>query len=74
VIAVIFGLRARRQRSGFFRRNAEPVHAGVDLQRGAALPVVGGDEGVPLASSVMLLMTGRALSSTKAGILPACSH
>ena len=46
--AVIFGLRARRQRGGFFRRNAEPVHAGVHLQRGAALPVMGGDEGVPL--------------------------
>ena len=45
--AVIFGLRARRQRRGFVRRNAEPVHAGVDVQRGAALPGMGADEGIP---------------------------
>ena len=46
--AVIFGLRARGEGCRLVRRNAEPMHAGVDLQRGAALPAMGADEGVPL--------------------------
>ena len=45
--AVILGLRARRQSRGFVRRNAEPAHAGVDMQRRAAAPGMGADEGVP---------------------------
>ena len=45
--AVIFGLGARRKRRRFVRRDAEPMHAGVDLQRRAALPSMGADEGVP---------------------------
>jgi hypothetical protein len=45
--AVIFGLRTWRQSRGFFRRNAEPVHAGVDVQRRAAAPVLLGDERIP---------------------------
>ncbi len=32
----------------FIRRQAEPVHPGVDMQRGAALPAIAGHERVPL--------------------------
>ncbi len=45
--AVIFGADARRQSSCVIGRNAEPVHAGVDVQRRAAAPLCRGDEGIP---------------------------
>ena len=37
--AVVLGADARRERGRFVHRNAEPVHAGVDMQRGAAVPI-----------------------------------
>ena len=46
--AVVFGLDARRDGGRLVDREAEPVHAGIDVQRGAAAPVAGGDERVPL--------------------------
>ena len=46
--AVIFRADARRERRRFFGGNAEPVHAGVDMQRRAAVPLVGRAERVPL--------------------------
>ena len=45
--AVVLGADARRQRSGVVERDAEPVHAGVHMQRGAAAPLAGRHEGVP---------------------------
>ena len=45
--AVILALHTRRQRGGFVQRHAEPIHAGVHMDRRAATPVLGGDEGVP---------------------------
>ena len=44
---MVFGADARRQRRRFIGGDAEPVHAGVDMQRSAAAPVIGGAEGVP---------------------------
>ena len=47
--AVAFaGLHARRDGDRFLGRQSEPVHAGIDMQRRAAAPVAGRDEGVPL--------------------------
>ena len=46
--AVILHLHARGKRRRFRRRNAEPVHAGVDVERRASEPAVRGDERVPL--------------------------
>ena len=45
--AVVFRADARRERGGLVHRNAEPVHAGVDMQRGAAAPGMGRAESVP---------------------------
>ena len=45
--AVVLGADARRQGCRVVRRNAEPVHAGVDLQCRAAAPLRTGDKGVP---------------------------
>ena len=58
--AVVFGADARRQRGGLVDRDAEPVHAGVDMQRGAAAPLVGRQKASHSASSTMLPITGRA--------------
>ncbi len=44
---MVLGADARRQRRRLVGGDAEPVHAGVDMQRRAAAPLVGGDEGVP---------------------------
>src|SRR5262252_4532153 len=44
---VIFGLQAGRDGGRLLERDAEPVHAGVDVEGCAATPVLGGDEGVP---------------------------
>ena len=41
VDAVVSALHARRDRRGLLDGEAEPVHAGVDMQRGAAVPVAG---------------------------------
>jgi len=46
--AVIFGLRARRQRRRLFDRNAKPVHAGIDVECRAAAPIVGGKQRCPI--------------------------
>ncbi len=46
--AVPFRLDARRDGDRLLRRQAEPVHAGVDVQGGATAPIVRCDEGVPL--------------------------
>ncbi len=46
--AVVFGLRAWRQCGSFVRGDAEPVHAGIDMERRTAAPVLGGNKGVPL--------------------------
>ena len=46
--AVILGLDPRRQCYRLVGGNAEPIHAGVDLERGAAFPAVAGNKGVPL--------------------------
>ena len=45
--AVIFRANARRQGRRFIGGNTEPVHAGVDVQRRSATPLVGGAEGIP---------------------------
>ena len=45
--AVISSLHARRKRRRLLRGDAEAVHAGIDMQRRAALPVARGDECVP---------------------------
>ena len=45
--AVIFMLEPRRERRHFHFRHAQPVHAGVDVERRAALPFAGSDKGVP---------------------------
>ena len=45
---MIFGLRTRRQSGRFVCGNAEPVHAGIDVERSTAAPILSGDEGVPL--------------------------
>ena len=45
--AVIFRADARRQGCRVIHGNAEPVHAGVDMQRRAAMPLVGRAECVP---------------------------
>ena len=45
--AVVVRLHPRRQRGRLARGDAEAVHAGVDMQRRAAAPIVGGDEGIP---------------------------
>ncbi len=45
---MIFLLQAKCQRGGFVGRNAEPVHAGVHMDRRAAAPVLRRDEGIPL--------------------------
>ena len=44
---VIFGLQARGDGGRLLDRDAEPVHAGVDVEGCAAAPILGGDEGVP---------------------------
>ena len=44
---VIFGLQARSDGDRLVDRDTEPVHAGIDVERGAAAPVPGGDEGIP---------------------------
>ena len=46
--AMAFGLEAGRDGDRFVDREPEPVHAGVDVERGAAAPVVDGDERIPL--------------------------
>ena len=46
--AVIFRADARRQRGGLVGGNAEPVHAGVDMQRGAAGKAGRRNEVIPL--------------------------
>ena len=45
--AMIFRLHARSDGSRLVHRDAEPVHAGVDVERRAAAPVLDGDEGIP---------------------------
>jgi hypothetical protein len=45
--AVVLRADARRQRRRFVGGDAEPVHAGVDVQRRAAVPLAGGDKSVP---------------------------
>ena len=45
--AMIFGADPRGHGGGLVDRNAKPVHAGIDLQRGAAAPVLRRREGVP---------------------------
>ena len=64
--AVVFLLQARRERRGFFGRHAEPVHAGIDMDRRAAAPALAATKASHSASSTMLLMTGCTLSSANA--------
>ena len=45
--AVVLGADARGKGGRFVRRDAEPVHAGVDMQRRAPLPAARGSESVP---------------------------
>ena len=45
--AVVLGANARGERRRLVRGNAEPVHAGVDMQRRAAVPALRRAEGVP---------------------------
>ena len=45
--AVIFRANTRRQRCSFIGGDAEPVHAGVDVQRRAAMPLVRGAKRIP---------------------------
>ena len=46
--AVVFGLDARRDRRRLVEREAEPVHAGIDVQRRAAAPALAATKRVPL--------------------------
>ena len=46
--AVILRLQPGRDGDGLFRADAEPAHAGIDMQRRAAPPALPGDEAVPL--------------------------
>ena len=46
--AMVFGLEAGRDGDRLVEREPEPVHAGIDVERGAAAPVVDGDERIPL--------------------------
>ena len=50
--------------------NPSAVLAGVEVQRIAALPLARGTKASHSASSIELLMTGRALSSAKPGPAP----
>ena len=45
--AMVLALHAQRQSGRLIRGNAEPVHAGVDMDRRPAAPVLGGDESIP---------------------------
>ena len=42
------GLRLCSDPLRLFEAQAEPVHSGVDVQRGSAMPARGDDEGLPL--------------------------
>jgi len=44
---MIFQLQARSDGNRLLHRDAKPVHAGVDVERRAAAPVVDGDERIP---------------------------
>ena len=44
---MIFRLQARSDGDRLVERDAEPVHAGIDVEGRAATPISGGDERIP---------------------------